>query len=225
MQKKSKNLFAEAKACEDEDQKQKLLVDAEFWDKQQYIRKIQLNSLYGALLNPACKMYDDRIGQSVTLSGRRIVKHMCSCVNEILTGDYNYKGDAIVYGDTDSVTGNTLVKCLINNEERVFPIEELFDMISYKFARGHKEYAVDPSIKVLTYDPKLKKPVYKTMDYVYRHNTEKELFEIELEDGKKVIVTEDHSVMVERNGILIECKPNELKEEDKFIVVNYDDIH
>jgi len=81
---------------------EKIKQEAEYWDKQQYIRKIQLNSLYGALLNPACKMYDDRLGQSVTLSGRRIVRHMCANINEILTGNYDYKGEAIVYSDTDS---------------------------------------------------------------------------------------------------------------------------
>lgn len=83
-------------------EKERIQEQADFWDKRQYCRKILLNSLYGALLNVACKMYDERIGQSVTLSGRRIVKHMCSNINEILTGEYNYKGDAIIYADTDS---------------------------------------------------------------------------------------------------------------------------
>ena len=75
---------------------------AEYWDKQQYVRKILLNSLYGAILNPYCRFYDERIGQSVTLSGRKIVQHMCAIINEIITGKYDYKGDSIVYSDTDS---------------------------------------------------------------------------------------------------------------------------
>lgn len=76
--------------------------DIEYWDKRQLVRKILLNSAYGALLNEHCRFYDKRIGQSVTLSGRQIVKHMSAQINEVITGKYDYYGDAIVYGDTDS---------------------------------------------------------------------------------------------------------------------------
>ena len=63
---------------------------------------ITLNTKDGALLNEHCRFYDKRIGQSVTLSGRQIVKHMNSQTNEIITGVYQYDGDAIIYSDTDS---------------------------------------------------------------------------------------------------------------------------
>ena len=76
--------------------------DKEYWDKRQLVRKILLNSAYGALLNEHCRFYDKRIGQSVTLSGRQIVRHMMGQINECITGEYNYEGEAIVYGDTDS---------------------------------------------------------------------------------------------------------------------------
>ena len=76
--------------------------DREYWDKRQLVRKILLNSAYGALLNEHCRFYDKRIGQSVTLSGRQIVKHMMSTINETVAGTYTHDGDAIVYGDTDS---------------------------------------------------------------------------------------------------------------------------
>lgn len=74
----------------------------EYYDKRQLVRKILLNSAYGALLNEHCRFYDKRIGQSVTLSGRQIVKHMMSQINQTVTGDYTHEGKAIVYGDTDS---------------------------------------------------------------------------------------------------------------------------
>jgi DNA polymerase elongation subunit (family B) len=76
--------------------------DQEYWDKRQLVRKILLNSAYGALLNEHCRFWDKRIGQSVTLTGRQIVKHMMSQTNEIITDNYKHDGDAIVYGDTDS---------------------------------------------------------------------------------------------------------------------------
>jgi DNA polymerase elongation subunit (family B) len=74
----------------------------DYYDKRQLVRKILLNSAYGALLNEHCRFYDKRIGQSVTLSGRQITKHMMSQINEIITENYEHDGDAIVYGDTDS---------------------------------------------------------------------------------------------------------------------------
>ena len=77
-------------------------VEEEYWDKRQLVKKINLNSLYGAILNNGCRFFDKRIGQSTTLSGRQIVKHMASKVNEIITGEYDHRGKAIIYGDTDS---------------------------------------------------------------------------------------------------------------------------
>jgi DNA polymerase elongation subunit (family B) len=73
-----------------------------FWDKRQLVKKINLNSLYGAILNPHCRFFDKRIGQSTTLSGRSIAKHMAGYINECVFGIKDHVGDAIVYGDTDS---------------------------------------------------------------------------------------------------------------------------
>ena len=74
-----------------------------FWDKRQLVKKINLNSLYGAILNPGCRFFDKRIGQSTTLTGRAIAKHMAAEVNKVITGTYDHVGDSIIYGDTDSV--------------------------------------------------------------------------------------------------------------------------
>ena len=77
-------------------------IEEEYWDKRQLVKKINLNSLYGAILNPGCRFFDKRIGQSTTLTGRQIAKHMAGKVNEIIAGEYNHVGKAIIYGDTDS---------------------------------------------------------------------------------------------------------------------------
>ena len=76
--------------------------DIDYWDKRQLVRKILLNSAYGALLNEHCRFYDKRTGQSVTLTGRSVTKHMSAPVNEIITGVYDHTGDSMIYGDTDS---------------------------------------------------------------------------------------------------------------------------
>jgi len=77
-------------------------IEEEYWDKRQLVKKINLNSLYGAILNPGCRFFDNRIGQSTTLTGRQIARHMAGKINEVVTGEYNHLGKAIIYGDTDS---------------------------------------------------------------------------------------------------------------------------
>ena len=93
-----KELQAQLKKAKDAGNK----IEIEYWDKRQLVKKINLNSLYGAILNPGCRFFDKRIGQSTTLSGRTIVKHMSAEVNKVITGKYDHVGEAMIYGDTDS---------------------------------------------------------------------------------------------------------------------------
>jgi DNA polymerase elongation subunit (family B) len=92
-----KDMQAKAKEVEGVDASQH-----EYWDKRQLVKKINLNSLYGAILNPGCRFFDKRIGQSTTLTGRAIARHMDAHVNECITGKYDHTGETIIYGDTDS---------------------------------------------------------------------------------------------------------------------------
>ena len=94
--------YTERKSIQKQAKEATTTEDFEYYDKRQLVRKILLNSAYGALLNEHCRFYDKRIGQSVTLSGRQIVRHMMSHINECIEGEYDYNGRAIVYGDTDS---------------------------------------------------------------------------------------------------------------------------
>ncbi len=75
----------------------------DFWDKRQLVKKINLNSAYGALLNAGSRFFDQRLGQSTTLCGRLVARHMAGAVNDCLTGEKDHVGKAIIYGDTDSV--------------------------------------------------------------------------------------------------------------------------
>ena len=97
--------YAERKVLQKNAKESKGVDDAKFtyWDKRQLVKKINLNSLYGALLNPGSRFNDPRMGQSTTLTGRTIARHMGASVNELFTGEYNHVGDTIVYGDTDSI--------------------------------------------------------------------------------------------------------------------------
>jgi len=97
-----KRWYAERKDMQARLKEAKNAEDEEYWDKRQLVKKINLNSLYGAILNPGCRFFDKRIGQSTTLTGRAIAKHMDAYVNECITGKYDHVGETIIYGDTDS---------------------------------------------------------------------------------------------------------------------------
>ena len=62
---------------------------AAYYDRLQYVFKIKLNSLYGALTNLYFRFYDLRMGESTTGTGRMILKHQCRKTSEILDGTYD----------------------------------------------------------------------------------------------------------------------------------------
>ena len=94
--------YAERKEMQAKKKEATTKKEESFWDKRQLVKKINLNSLYGAILNPGCRFFDKRIGQSTTLTGRAIAQHMDAHINECITGKYDHMGEAIIYGDTDS---------------------------------------------------------------------------------------------------------------------------
>lgn len=117
--------------------------DIAFWDKRQLVKKINLNSLYGAILNPHCRFFDKRIGQSTTLTGRAITKHMGAETNRLLTGEYDHTGDTIIYGDTDSVYF-TAVPALpegseLDMEGAIALYDQISDQVSSTFPKMLKD--------------------------------------------------------------------------------------
>jgi DNA polymerase elongation subunit (family B) len=101
-----------------------------FWDKRQLVKKINLNSLYGAILNPGCRFFDKRIGQSTTLTGRAITRHMGAETNRMLTGVYDHTGDCMIYGDTDSVYFSAVPALPKGEELNMESAIRLYDHIS-----------------------------------------------------------------------------------------------
>lgn len=193
-------------------------VEKAHWDKRQHVKKINLNSVYGALLNAGCRFFDQRLGQSTTLTGRSITKHMASTANQLIAGEYDHEGVAIAYGDTDSSIGTTMHYTSFGHKE----VQELFASCSEFWNVGEKEYAYHPDLMVMSYDPDRNQPYFSHINYIYRHKVTKDLYEIEDQDGNVVTVTEDHSVMVERNGHLVEVKPADILESDCLISIKVD---
>lgn len=88
---------------------------AEQYDLLQLTKKISMNSLYGALLNKAFRFGDQRLGASVTATGRQITTHMIETIGELLTGVRHpllkrYKIEDEVEEDEYVSTGDNIYK-------------------------------------------------------------------------------------------------------------------
>lgn len=180
-----------------------------YYDMIQYIKKIILNASYGSLLNIHCRFYDKRLGQSTTLTGRRMAKHLASKLNETITGTYVHHGGAVVYGD--SVTGDTL----IDTNQGKITIEELFEN-STILKDWNSEYNSIPrynneELKIRTFNKNTNESYYEHPERILKHENSTR-YEILAEDGSKVISTSDHGIIAEIDGNILTCSPIQLQE-------------
>jgi DNA polymerase elongation subunit (family B) len=123
-------------------------IEEEYWDKRQLVKKINLNSLYGAILNAGCRFFDNRIGQSTTLTGRCIARHMAGKINEVITGEYNHVGKSIIYGDTDSAYFSAFSTLRKEIEKKEIPwdkdsVVQLYDTIAEEVNSTFPQYMLD----------------------------------------------------------------------------------
>lgn len=95
----------------------------------QMARKIQLNSLYGALANEYFRFYDDRIAEGITMTGQFIIQYVAQAINEYLNKVCKTKNqDFAFYSDTDScyISFDPLVKKFYPNKSK----DEIIDIIN-----------------------------------------------------------------------------------------------
>lgn len=86
LQAENKKWIKISKELPDGPEKDEAIRKAEHFDLLQLTKKISMNSLYGALLNKAFRFGDQRLGASVTATGRQITTHMIETIGELLTG-------------------------------------------------------------------------------------------------------------------------------------------
>lgn len=144
---------------------------------------------------------------------------MAAKTNEMVTGEYDHYGKAVIAGDTDSVVGSTMIETSLGKHS----IENLFNMCDEKWEDGDKEYSNNSELMVMSYDKNCNEPYFGHTEYIYRHKVTKDLYEIEDQFGNIIVVTEDHSVMVERDGTLTEVKPHEMHDDDILISIRLGD--
>lgn len=183
-------------------------------DLQQHAYKIFLNSAYGALGSAFYPCYDLDNAESVTLSGQAVTREMVNYTNKILNQLINNEvpDEFVVAGDTDSVAGKSKVYI---TDDLTKTIEELF--IEYKNAG--KIDVLKNGTEVAVADLKIPTKSLNGNTYIKnisRHKVKKEKWTITV-DGVSIDFTKDHSIMVYRDGKIIECTPENIQKTDYIL--------
>lgn len=180
----------------------------------QHARKILINALYGSVGNRFFRYYSLDNAKAVTMGGQLATRWAQRELNSYLNRLFKTDTDYVIYGDTDSVIGSTIIK--VNGENT--SIENYYNDLPENFIKndviGHDyvKYGEGESLSVNQSLDVESKPI----KYCMKHKVKKRMFKI-ICDGDAVTVTEDHSVMVLRCGKLIDCKPTEIKKTDKIL--------
>lgn len=130
--------------------------------------------------------------------------------------EHNFYGNGILIHNTDSVAGSSIIKT--DSGEKT--IEQLFlenENNNKKVTqKGHE--LVDVNDKILNYnaDGELE---YQNARYIMRHKVKKAKWRLKTTSGKEIFVTNDHSMIVFRDGKKLEVKPYEILKTDKILVV------
>lgn len=173
-------------------------------DKKQLPLKILANSFFGSFGAPdVFPLGDVKCAEMTTCVGRQSLRLMISHFTNI--GYTPIVGDSVTY-DTP-----LFIKYKDSNLIDIKPIGEIFNISKSKIDELGREY--DYSEK--DYQVYCRNG-WKDVDYVYRHSTNKQMYEVS-ENDMSVCITEDHSLFDENKQ---EIKPKEIDENTKLEYVN-----
>jgi DNA polymerase elongation subunit (family B) len=123
----------------------------------------------------------------------------------------------IIYGDTDSISASSLIRY----EDGQCKVSELYEKNIKNGSAGitlNGHESVKCTEKVLNYS-KDKELYYAPVKRIIKHKVTKEKWKLTTKSGKEVIITNDHSMIVFRDGNQIEVKPSQILKTDKILAV------
>ena len=190
---------------------------ANLQDAFQHSFKIFLNSVYGFTGTKYSPVFNKDLAESVTLTGQNVIKEMVQFTNKCLNkiGGTSEDTGWVVAGDTDSVAGDT--KIFLNGPN--VPIEEAFKKVANAGQVDRLENGTE--VAVPTVDTFITRSLngLDILRNISRHKVSKEMWTITIPNKKPLKMTEDHSVIVYRDGELIECKPKDIRKTDKLVTL------
>lgn len=182
--------------------------------------KTLINSLYGALGNKAFILINEKIAQAITGNGRYFIKSFGRRIEKYLQSLKKWNKPYYIYSDTDSCVGDTLISTSLGK----IKIEDLFERSGeiVKNENGSFVKRLDETIFSKSMNSNFEIQDKKIV-YVMKHKVNKRMFKITVND-KSVIITEDHSVMINRNNTLVSVKPTEILKTDELILESKQNI-
>lgn len=137
-------------------------------------------------------------------------------VKNILNSDKSFVN--VVYGDTDSCAKDTIIRIEKNGIIESLTIEDLYNRYIKNDAgvtmMGHESVSCD--CKILNWDKDL---YFGLPKRIIRHRVTKPKWRLKTKDGKEIFVTNDHSMIVFRDGKKLEVKPKDILKTDKILIV------
>jgi len=172
-------------------------------DARSYALKVLANAFYGYLGFAPARWYCLECAESTTAWGRHYVKNVIERSQQ--------EGFKVLYAD--SLTNERFVTIMDpDGTIQIQNIEELFKKHAKEsIRRGEKEVIRLEGYKALTISPTTKQSEWKKIVEIMRHKSNKKIFRISQKYGE-TRVTEDHSVIIEKNGGFGVVKPQEMLE-------------
>ena len=171
--------------------------------------KIVLNGGYGATGSAAFRYYDEAISEGITATGQVAIIYVTNKINEFINREVGTEGiDHVVISDTDSTTGDTVLTTSLGK----ISIADLYNRYtdeSTELKQNSKDSVrrlIEP-VKSASFDGN--EVVYNNINYIMKHRVKKRMYRIKCGDNS-VDITEDHSVIVYRNGNTISIKPKDI---------------
>lgn len=202
--------------------------------------KLTMNSIYGAIGNNFFACFNTDVAEAVTLQGQDLIKYSEKIIHKYfhdfwhkdkelhekigLTEVKRVAKPLVIYGDTDSVFCST--KVIIMNElgeKTEIKICDFFDQLSESrsIIIDHKGNEIIEPKNISSLNYKNGEIIFSGIKKIIRHRVTKPKWRIKTSSGKEVIVTNDHSITIFRNGEKIHVKPSEINlETDQILSVN-----
>jgi len=132
---------------------------------------------------------------------------------------YSGSNPVSIYCDTDSVEKNSI----IITDKKESSIEEFYNRNIINGSAGDTlagHNSVYTKEKVLNWTEE-KGLHYATVKRIIRHQVSKPKWKLKTKTGKEILVTNDHSMIVFRNGKKLEVKPSQIEKTDKILDIKY----
>lgn len=188
----------------------------------QLVKKVLLNSLYGALGNEHFLLYTNEMARSITLMGQCLINKAAIEKNRFISKMLKEEcmKDRRCYSDTDTNFATTQIH-INGNKQMIGEFYETSKGEEYETVLGkYIKELPKGKYKTLSIDEEELTKV-KEVDVLHavKHKTPKRMWKVKV-DGKEVIITEDHSIMILRDGYLMRGSVKDLREGDELLTIN-----